>query len=58
MAMLASALRAEGDHDLAVRSRWALALGYMGDWFAANVASLRPSENTFQLAARWPETDR
>ena len=32
---LASALRAEGDHDLAVRSRWALALGYMGDQFAA-----------------------
>ena len=33
--MLASALRAEGDHDLAVRSRWAIALGYMGDRFAA-----------------------
>lgn len=33
--LLASALRAEGDHDLAVRSRWALALGYMGDQFAA-----------------------
>jgi len=33
--VLALALRAEGDHDLAVRSRWALALGYMGDQFAA-----------------------
>jgi tetratricopeptide (TPR) repeat protein len=34
--MLVSALRGEGDHDRAVRSRWVLALGYMGDRFAAN----------------------
>jgi tetratricopeptide (TPR) repeat protein len=32
---LAAALRAEGDHDLALRSRWALALGYMGDRYVA-----------------------
>lgn len=32
---LASALRAEGAHDASIRSRWALALGYMADRYAA-----------------------
>ncbi|HJQ21117.1 MAG TPA: tetratricopeptide repeat protein, partial [Gemmatimonadaceae bacterium] len=34
--VLASALRAEDDHDLAMRARWSIALGYMGDRFAAS----------------------